>query len=392
MFVAGFTNGNLSATKIGYSDAVLAKYDANGSLQWTKQFGSNSENVVDCAIDKQGNLYMVGSAYVEDSLNARSDALLIKFDNEGEVIWNRQIAFNRYNDGLAVGVDILGNILISGSSTPDLNAGVSDAFIAMYDAGGNQKWSGQLATPSHEFATGVSSDDSGNVYITGWTSGSLAGQNHGSGDAFVSKFSLTGDLLWIRQFGTDNLDIAEDVVADGAGNVYVTGDTGGSLAAPIKGVSYFRGDAFVAKYDTLGNSVWTKQLGSDKRDIPSSISLDTSGNIYVAGFTEGAFGKASYGDFDAFAMKLDNSGAPLWIQNIGSNLDDKGFGMEIDGHGGIYITGDTTGAFGGPPQSESYYADLFVVKLTEALPEPGCIQLLLVVLAATLSRRVAPRK
>ena len=105
---------------------------------------------------------------------------------------------------------------------------------------------------------GVSADGLGNVYISGYTYGSLGGPNAGSDDAFVSKYDAAGTLQWTRQLGTSAIDRSYGVSADGLGNVYISGYTSGSLGGPNAGGN----DAFVSKYDAAGTLQWTRQLGT----------------------------------------------------------------------------------------------------------------------------------
>ena len=101
---------------------------------------------------------------------------------------------------------------------------------------------------STDESNGVSADGLGNVYISGFTSGSLGGPNAGGTDAFVSKYDAAGTLQWTRQLGTSADDVSYGVSADGLGNVYISGCTGGSLGGPNAGGN----DAFVSKYDAAG--------------------------------------------------------------------------------------------------------------------------------------------
>ena len=119
----------------------------------------------------------------------------------------------------------------------------------------------------------MSADGLGNVYISGYTYGSLGGPNAGGHDAFVSKYDAAGTLQWSRQLGTMSGDDSHGVSADGLGNVYISGYTGGSLGGPNAG-SY---DAFVSKYDAAGSLQWTRQLGTTSDDYSFGVSADGLG-------------------------------------------------------------------------------------------------------------------
>ena len=88
----------------------------------------------------------------------------------------------------------------------------------------------QLARSSNDFAYGVATDISGNVYVAGGTEGGLDGNtNAGNTDLFVVKYNSSGTKQWTRQLGSSSRDSANGVATDSSGNVYVTGKTNGGL-------------------------------------------------------------------------------------------------------------------------------------------------------------------
>ena len=109
----------------------------------------------------------------------------------------------------------------------------------------------QLGTSEGDIAIGITSDPSGNIYMTGYTGGSLDGNtNAGSEDLFVVKYNSGGIKQWTQQLGTSEKDIAIRITSDPSDNIYVTGYTGGSLDGNTNAGSE---DLFIVKYDTDGN-------------------------------------------------------------------------------------------------------------------------------------------
>jgi hypothetical protein len=142
----------------------------------------------------------------------------------------------------------------------------------------------------------VATDGKGNVYITGGTSGSLGGPQQGYEDAWVAQYSAAGVLRRKRQLGSADFDRANGVATDGKGNVYIAGQTSGSLGGPNQG----SGDAWVAQYSVAGALRWTRQLGTADGDWASGVATDGDGNVYITGSTMGSLGGPNQGYEDAW--------------------------------------------------------------------------------------------
>ena len=122
------------------------------------------------------------------------------------------------------------------------------------------EWTRQLGTSERDCSFGVAADPLGNVFISGFTWGSLGGPNAGDVDAFVSKYDSSGSLLWTRQLGTSSYDRSRGgVAADPLGNVFISGWTSGSLGGPSAGDR----DAFVSKYDPVAGQGRQAGPGAD---------------------------------------------------------------------------------------------------------------------------------
>ena len=219
------------------------------------------------------------------------------------------------------------------------------------------QWIRQFGTTGSDQARGIWVDPSG-IYVVGFTDGTLPGQSSAGGtDAFVRKYDLSGNEVWTRQFGTAGSDLLAGVSADGSG-VYVVGTTDGALPGQSHAGAI---DAFVRKYDSSGNEVWTRQLGTASNDVANSLSLDASG-VYVGGFTGGALpGQISAGDADAFVRKYDVNGRELWTLQFGTQgIDSVTSGGLFADVSGLYVAGDTTGAL--PGEANAGGSDVFVRK------------------------------
>jgi hypothetical protein len=263
IFISGYTYTDLYRETSSLNSAFIGKYDSSGTLQWGVQndggmYGGGSTSV---ATDKNGNVYMTEYSGWSSSLR--------KYDNTGNLLWTNGIIDdgNRQYGSSDIAVDGNGNVYSIGNS-------YTSGILAKSDTAGNLQWS--VGTPVYN---GVATDNAGNVYITGDTYGSLNGPNAGQNDVFVSKYDTTGELKWTKQFGTSSTDYASRVATDGAGNVYITGYTGGSITSINEG-GY---DAFVAKLNTDGVPIWAKQLTGPSNSYGWDITTDDSMSVYITG-------------------------------------------------------------------------------------------------------------
>jgi hypothetical protein len=128
------------------------------------------------------------------------------------------------------------------------------------------------------------------------------------------------------------------VAVDHAGEVYVTGATGGDLDGNI---SAGGDDVFVTKYGADGTKRWTRQLGSSEYEATGGLAVDSANNIYVTGSSKGSLdGNASAGDAEIFVTQYGPDGSRRWTQLLGFSGTDSGVGVAVDGDGIIYVAGE----------------------------------------------------
>ena len=324
--------------------ALIIKLDATGNelLDKTLSLSSNSIFANGIGTDSNGNISVAGFI----SGGSSDNTFVIKLSASGSQLWLQQ--FNSPGDDRANGItiDSSDNIYITGEASGSLfgnsNAGGIDCYVAKYDVNGSQLWVKQFGTSSEDHSTGISAEKNGNVYVTGYSNGSLPGNsNLGNNDAFVVKYDASGNQIWVKQFGTSGEDRASGIVTDSSGNVYVSGYSSGTLPG---NKNLGSNDAFIAKYNATGTQLWIKQFGTSSDDYAKGISIDTSGNIYVTGYSNGSLpGNKNLGSNDAFAAKYDANGNQLWIKQFGTSSDDYANGISADNRGNVYFGGYTNG-------------------------------------------------
>jgi len=261
--------------------------------------------------------------------------------------WARQLGTSAFESAKSAATDGSGGVFVSGETGGSLagpSAGAWDAWIARYDASGTQLWILQFGTPENEFVSAAAPDGAGGVYVGGATLGDLGGPSAGDRDAWLAHYDGAGNQLWIRQFGTVGSEALPAVAPDGAGGVYVGGDTSGDLGGPSAGDR----DAWISHYDSAGNQLWIRQLGTIGTDAAAAAAADGAGGVYFGGFTARDLGGPSAGQTDAWLARYDSAGNQLWIRQFGTRQEDGLYAAALDAAGGVYVGGQTWGALGGP--------------------------------------------
>ena len=362
VYAAGASTGTVGESSAGAYDPIVVKYDANGNRVWDLQLGSNNFDwITDIVADGQ-NFYVTG--YTEGDLAERknaqiSDAWLAKYDADGNQIWVEQFGLEIVNRSLGIDVDGDGSVYLSGYTIEENGRSqTDDSWVTKYDADGNRQWFSEFGTPQFDEAYDVAVDNEGNVFSTGWTLGDLGGNNAGIYDVWLAKHDNDGELQFIEQFGTEDYEFAWGVDTDNEGNVYVTGWTLGDIGGTNAG-EY---DVWLAKYNNDGDRLWIQQFGTAGDDslLFGGIEVDSNGDILLAGHTDDNLAGANSGSFDAWAAKYNSDGDRLWIQQFGTPDLDYAHGISSDNAGNIYVSGITEGSLG---ELNAGAADAWVAKL-----------------------------
>jgi len=259
-----------------------------------------------------------------------------------------------------------------------------------------------LGGSSAEGGAGIAVDTAGNVYIVGTTQSldfpatpgafrTRLNSTTGVSDVFVSKLNASGSaLIYATYIGGSGFDFGRAIAIDGAGNAYVTGQTGSSNF-PTTGGAFQRAikfiptprpadplDAFVTKLNPTGSAlVYSTYLGGVDVDDALGIAVDAAGNAYVTGqttshdfpTTPGAFSRTSGGSNDAFVTKLNATGSALVYSTYLGGLDNElGARIRLDAQNNAYVMGSTRSAdfpttAGAFDTTHNGAFDVFVTKL-----------------------------
>jgi hypothetical protein len=242
-------------------------------------------------------------------------------------------------------LDVNGNLLTCAGVSGDWgapSAGQSDAVLSKLDSQGSLIWIRQWGSFGLDSCHGVGLDRSGNVYAGGY-------EDFGPYRASVRKFDPSGSQLWVRYL--ENSSQGHSLAVDSLGNSFITG-WGHSVGGPPAGDD----DAFLVKFNSAGDRLWSTKLATNQSEIGYGVALDAIGNAYVTGNTRGELGRSKTGNQDVFVAKLDSDGNRIWTTQFGPSVGSisEGTSIVVAQTGDIFVAGTTFRAV-----SE----DAFVAKL-----------------------------
>jgi hypothetical protein len=347
--------GVTNLTAAGSTDGGITKYDPNGSLVWAVKVGGTGTDALNSVdVDNAGNIYVSGifngTADFDPGVGTANltsaggyDCFILKLDQDGNFGWVKQIGGTADDGTTSINVDPSGNVLISGY-----------------------------------FRNTIDFDPDGGV---------VNSTSAGSADAYVLKLSSAGSFVWRYVFGAANDDDARALTTDASGNVYVTGYFAGTVDFDYSGTTQnlvgtgVSEEVFVLKIAAAGTYINAAGLGSSSFDSGRAITLDSNNDVILAGYFSGTVdfdpgagtnNKTSGGVRDVFVLKLDNSLGYIWASHASGSSDDEAWSVETDNEDNVFIAGfiRTTVDFDPGPGTQNVtvscgcgFADQFYWKL-----------------------------
>jgi len=345
--------GPFTLTNQGLMDCFITKYDASGTVIWSKGYGSPGYDYFRRVItDNQGNIYAVGE-FSGPSINfgggliltnqGGRDAFIIKFDPNGNPLWATSLAGNQ-NDystdvvltscGIIWGgaymsstASVLGSTIVNTPNANDL-----DIFMVSLDLNGNLQWVKSYGDNGDDVLTGLAARG-GRVFAVGHFIGTLTlgGTTHssqGGSEGWIASIKC-GDpntILWSRSVGGSGQDNVKDVAYSG-GQLFITG-TSQSSTYTLPGLGTFnltggsQSRAVLYSYTMNGDPLWFRQgQSSSVYDNVNAVEADECGVYAVGTFSSPnvtwsgttLFSTSSYGNF--FMVKYDAVGNLVWADH-----------------------------------------------------------------------------
>ena len=268
---AGGSPSGITLTNSGDTDAFIVKYNTSGTAQWATRVagsGFGGERGFGVSVDGSGNLYVTGSYYSNPVTIYNADtstfgtltngstagaAFIVKYNTSGTAQWVVRIDGSGDQRGVGISVDRAGNVYIIGnyflsnpltfynaSGSPSgltlTTSGGEDVFIVKYNTSGTAQWVTRIAGSGYDYEGGISVDDTGDLYVTGYyksnpltiynadtsTFGTLT-RTGSNDDVFIVKYNTSGTALWATRMGGSGDDQGLGISVDRAGNSYITG-------------------------------------------------------------------------------------------------------------------------------------------------------------------------
>jgi hypothetical protein len=331
--------------------ALVAKLSPTGVPLYQVTFGADSASGYSgdigrgIAVDAAGNAYVVGKTFapLEQSFpttegtfqqtfgGGSTDAFVVKLNPSGEVVYSTLLGGAEDDTGFSIALDTLGHAYVTGETNSGTDfpttegalqrtfGGESDVFITKLNPTGSAPiYSTFLGGNGADTGRGIALDAARNILLTGMTEEVAMTVNNfpvvnafqttygGSGDssawsnASVAKLNSAGSALIYSSYmggaGSVLRDEGHDIVADEAGNAYLTGSTK-TFPDIFTGIGFpivnafqpMRGggvaDAFVTKLTPQGALVYSSYLGGNNDEAGSAIALSPVGVVYVTGTT-----------------------------------------------------------------------------------------------------------
>jgi gliding motility-associated-like protein len=370
--------GKLICYQEGKNNSIEANYEfsKNNSLTYLGALSAQDKTLF---TDENEHTFSYQLTINLGSYNRDKDLTI-----DPELVWGTMYGGNSIEGFMSMDTDPMGNVYVTGytasSNFPLKNSGAffqgttgfsNSAIIIKFNSNGNRIWATYYGGGFFDVGNSIACDLLGNVYVTGKTSsinfptqdaGTFIQPVYGGGgmnvfDAFILKFDNAGNREWATFFGGSGNDIGNSITNDTQGNVILTGSTA-STNFPILNASQpsFAGgsgtDVFLAKFDDLGNQLWSTYMGGTKKDAGLAITTDSNNNIFLTGNARSTnfplqnnntYYQSAYGGGlnDLFISKIDALGNVLWSTYFGGSDNDSNPSIVVDNFDNVLLTGQT---------------------------------------------------
>jgi hypothetical protein len=292
IYAVGFTD----SLGTGSRNGLIVKYSSTGTLLWQKvvnapAIGSPVASMIELSTVIAANSNSLYAAGYYDNTTDGQDIIIIKFNDDGDVIWQKTIATVLNDSSNHIEVDSSGNVYLSGFTQSGGGAGENDFYIVKFDSSGSILWQRLYGDINDDQGIGIRVPNDGYVYAAGRLSNGV------DSDATLFKIDASdGSVVWSRMLVTGTTTSQQNIDLDSSGNIYVSGNEGTSSGV------------YVAKYNNSGVIQWQRKISSPNDELPFAIKK-YSDFVYIIGRTRGpSAGTINEGLFARLTLDGDTTG------------------------------------------------------------------------------------
>ena len=275
---------------------------------------------------------------------------------------------NVYITGNVAGGATFGNTYIGGTAF--------EVFMAKYSGTGSLEWAKSYGGLTNEKAQSIAYHRNF-LYVCGFfegtaTFGSTTLTSVGAYDVFIMKTDLEGNVIWAKQAGGVNSEVAYGIAVDDVGNAYVCGTYKTAMSAGSLNISTTNLfiESFVLSTDANGNFRWVKSTAGNSNNSATGIAYNKNKGISVCGYfdnrlvVDGTQLNTSSPSYDAYLASFDDNGNLNWAKKAGSSSEDQASAVTCDAQGNTYMVGyyGAEATFGANTLAFTGWNDLFVAK------------------------------
>lgn len=304
-------------------------------FEWSRTYGSSWKSAQAYSVCQtyDGGFVLVGSI--------DGDAMLVKTDSLGNMIWNKTFGGQNVDCGRSVIETTDKGFAFAGYSQPSY--GNDDFWLVKTDSDGNKQWEKTFGGPAIDRAYSfVQTEDEGYL-ITGLS----ASFGAGNGDLWIAKTTSSGNLEWNKTLGGSETDYGNQIIK--------TSDNGYAIAGYTASFGLGAGDAWLVKMNSSRSIQWNQTYGSTTGDEATSVVETSNMGFALAGWTN----HDTYGRTDFWLVKTNTFGGMQWSQTYGGSEDDLAHSLLQTGDIGFALVGSTY-SFG--PMSSPSSANVWLVK------------------------------
>ncbi|MBI5218692.1 MAG: hypothetical protein HY958_07175 [Bacteroidia bacterium] len=315
---------NTLSSGAGSSDFYLVKTDANGIIQWSRTYGSTLDETGKSITQTTDGGYIMAGYTTGFGGAGAEDIYIVKTTPDGTLSWSKVIG--------GVVTDIANYVEETNDNgymvygyTASYGAGGNDFFILKTDGSGNIAWMKVYGSTGTEWGYRNVEAGNGDFIITGATPGGGGGD-----DVIIIRTNSSGTILWQKTYGGTGNDYGKGVKETADGGIIVSGQYAGASL-----------DFYLLKTDASGNLLWSKEIGGSTSEDGYFVTPSNDGGYVVTGYSDNIIGSSN----DASLLKVDGSGNLLWAYTYGGSGSDKGQFVTPSNDEGFAI-GGWTNSFG----------------------------------------------